>query len=76
MKESIYRKLEALKERHEELRVLLSTEDVINNQNRYRTLSKEYAELDPVIEVFNLYLAVSHGHVKRSRCRNARIGRV
>ena len=57
MKESIYGKLEALKERHEELRVLLSTEEIINVQNKYRALSKEYAELDPIIAVFDTYLA-------------------
>ena len=34
MKESIYKKLEVLKERYEELKFLLSTEDIINNQNK------------------------------------------
>lgn len=57
MKESIHIKLEALKERHEEIRVLLSTEEIINAQNKYRALSKEYAELDPIIAVFDTYLA-------------------
>ena len=57
MKKSIYGKLEALKERHEEIRSLLSTQEVINAQNKYRALSKEYAELDPVIAIFDSYLA-------------------
>lgn len=57
MKESIYNKLEILKERHEEIKFLLSTEEVINVQSKYRALSKEYAELDPVIATFDSYLA-------------------
>lgn len=57
MKDTIYNKLTVLKERHEELRALLSTEEVINVQNKFRALSKEYAELDPVINVFDKYLA-------------------
>jgi peptide chain release factor 1 len=57
MKRSIYSKLEVLKERHEELKFLLSTGEVINVQSKYRTLSKEYAELDPIMTVFDVYLA-------------------
>lgn len=55
MKASIYNKLAALSERHEELGVLLSTPDIINDQNRFRALSKEFAELEPVAQSFGQY---------------------
>ncbi len=59
MKTSIYNKLEHLAERLEEVGALLSDPEVIGNQNRFRTLSQEYAQLEPVIQVFNQYNSVS-----------------
>lgn len=56
MKESILLKLENIKERHEEISAELSDPDVINNQNEYRKLSKEYAHLSPIVEKFNEHL--------------------
>ena len=56
MKPSIRSKLEKLSERLEELSALLAQPDVINNQARYRALSKEYAELTPVVNNFKDYL--------------------
>ncbi len=55
MKPSIQSKLETLAERHEEISVLLSQPEVMNDQNRFRELSKEYAELSPVVECFSQY---------------------
>ena len=55
MKQSIFTKLTILQERHEELKALLSLEAIINDQNKYRALSKEYAELDPIIAAFDQY---------------------
>ncbi len=55
MKDSIRNKLEQLVSRHEEVGGLLSDPDVIGNQNRFRDLSREYAELDPVVALFNSY---------------------
>lgn len=52
MKPSIQKKLQTLVERHEELGALLSDPEVINNQNRFRDFSKEYAQLEPVVLVF------------------------
>ena len=49
MKASILEKLDRLKERYEEVSALLSEAEVINNQNKFRDLSKEYAELEPVV---------------------------
>jgi peptide chain release factor 1 len=48
MTPSIRRKLEALAERHEEIGLLLSQPDVLADNTRFRTLSQEYAQLDPV----------------------------
>jgi peptide chain release factor 1 len=56
MKPSILEKLDRLKERYEEVSALLSEADIINNQNRFRDLSKEYAELEPVVQGYNNYL--------------------
>ena len=55
MKDSIRTKLETLSDRFEEVGVLLSTPEVIGNQNRFRALSIEYAELEPVVQCFARY---------------------
>ena len=55
MKDSLQTKLENLKDRQEELDALLSDPDVINNQNYFRELSREYAEVRPVVSCFNKY---------------------
>ncbi len=55
MKASILEKLERLGERYEEVGALLSEPDVINNQNKFRDLSKEYAELEPVVQAHQEY---------------------
>ncbi|HEY9132497.1 MAG TPA: peptide chain release factor 1 [Dyella sp.] len=48
MTPSIRRKLEALAERHEEVGLLLGQPDVLSDNNRFRELSREYAQLEPV----------------------------
>ena len=55
MKDSILAKLDTLGERFEELGALLSDAEVISNQNQFRKLSKEYAELEPVVKAYNDY---------------------
>ncbi|NVK40891.1 MAG: peptide chain release factor 1 [Oceanospirillaceae bacterium] len=55
MKASIRQKLERLGDRYEEVAALLSDADTIADQNRFRDLSREYAELEPVVESFNAY---------------------
>jgi len=56
MKQSIREKLENLCDRHEEVGALLSDPSVINDQQRFRELSQEYAEIEPVVETFRSYL--------------------
>lgn len=58
MKASILTKLDTLKDRYEELAVLLGEADVISDQDRFRSYSKEYAELEPVVESFGRYQGV------------------
>lgn len=55
MKPSIQKKLQTLVERHEEVSHLLADADVIAEQNRFRELSKEYAQLEPVVQLFKRY---------------------
>ena len=55
MKASIQTKLEALADRLEEINALLADPDTINDQNRFRTLSQEYAQVNPVVSCFNQY---------------------
>ncbi|MFT6389949.1 MAG: peptide chain release factor 1, partial [Cellvibrionaceae bacterium] len=58
MKDSIRLKLEILHERYVEVGALLSEGDVIADQNRFRELSREYAELEPVVQCFSRYQQV------------------
>lgn len=50
MTPSIRRKLEATVERHEELALLLAQADVLADNTRFRELSREYAQLQPVAD--------------------------
>jgi len=55
MKDSIRLKLEALCERHEEVGALMSDPNIMSNQNQFRDLSMEYAQLEPVTKAFDDY---------------------
>ncbi|MEZ5502689.1 MAG: peptide chain release factor 1 [Halioglobus sp.] len=55
MKASLLVKLDSLSDRHEEVSALLSDSQVISDQSRFRDLSREYAELEPVITCYALY---------------------
>ena len=59
MKESLHLKLEKLLERQEELEGLLSNSEIISNQNKFRILSQEYAEIRPIMICFNQYLKIT-----------------
>jgi len=52
MKESIRQKLENLSERHEEVGMMLSDPGIISDQNKFRELSMEYSQLEPVSKTF------------------------
>ena len=55
MKPSIEMKLSSLVERHEEIGMLISEASVIQNQNRFRTLSKEYSDLQDIVDTFKKF---------------------
>jgi len=55
MKPSIKTKLENLGERFEEITALLSQPEVQNNQNQFRSLSQEYAQLEPIVACYKVY---------------------
>jgi len=57
MKESLQLKLQGISDRHEELAGLMSQPEVINDQNRFRELSQEYAELEDVVKCFAAWQA-------------------
>lgn len=58
MKTSIFHKLEVLSDRYQELQALLSDAGIIGDQDRFRALSREYAEIEPVALEFARYLSV------------------
>mgnify|MGYP003326050572 CR=1 FL=1 len=58
MKSSILAKLELLKERYEEVGALLSDSEIISDQDKFRPLSKEYAELEPVVLTYSLFAQI------------------
>ena len=55
MKESILNKLNHLMDRYQEIAGLLADPDVIADQNQFRDLSMEYAQLEPVVHCFRDY---------------------
>lgn len=55
MKPSIQSKLQQLSHRYEDLKALLSDPNITNDLNRYRDLSKEYAQLSPLAQAFFQY---------------------
>lgn len=59
MKVSLLEKLDRLSERYDEVGHLLGDGEVIANQNRFRALSIEYAELEPVAQTYQQFMQVS-----------------
>ncbi|HSO82802.1 peptide chain release factor 1 [Thiocapsa sp.] len=57
MNPSIRSKLERISERFGEVVALLAESETQSDQNRFRDLSREYAQLEPLIEAYNRYRA-------------------
>ena len=55
MKSSIKAKLEHIAERLEEINALMADPGVISDQNQFRALSKEYAQINPVVTCFHSF---------------------
>jgi peptide chain release factor 1 len=56
VKPSIRQKLDHLAQRFEEITALLAEPSIQNDQDRFRALSREYAQLNPLVGCFNKYL--------------------
>jgi len=55
MQASIVTKLQHIEERHTEVSALLSDAETISDQDKYRNLSREYAQLTPVVDSFKAW---------------------
>jgi peptide chain release factor 1 len=66
VKQSIKSKLETLAERHQEIAALLSEPEIIEDQDRYRKLSVEYSQLEPIVSQYSSYCKTLEG-LKASR---------
>ena len=55
MKDSIRNKLDNLADRYQEVSALLSEPDIIADQKRFRDLSMEYSQLEPIIKTYQEY---------------------
>ncbi|MBZ0106127.1 MAG: peptide chain release factor 1 [Sulfuricella denitrificans] len=55
MKPSILAKLASLSERLEELNLLLSSADITSNMDNYRKLTREHADITPVVEQYHAW---------------------
>ncbi len=58
MNKTLLLKLDTILERVEELNALLADPDVMGDQNRFRALSQEYAQIQPISECYGRYQAV------------------
>ncbi len=58
MKSSIRSKLEQLAERFEEITAFLAEPEVQNDQNRFRALSQEHAQLEPLVNCYAKHQAL------------------
>jgi len=56
VKASIRQKLDHLSQRFEEITALLAEPETQNDQDRFRSLSREYAQLNPVVTAYRGYL--------------------
>lgn len=55
MKISILKKLEAASEHHRQIASQLADPDTIQNQEKYKSLGQEYAQLDPIVKRYRDY---------------------
>ncbi|HAY15984.1 MAG TPA: peptide chain release factor 1, partial [Halomonas sp.] len=60
MKETLRQRLDSFSDRFEELAMLLSDPEVINNQQRFRDYSREYSELEELVAAWKRYLEVEN----------------
>ena len=56
--DSVIIKLDALRKRRDEIEMLLSQEDATNDINNFKALSKEFSEINPIIDHYDNYKMV------------------
>ncbi|MDP2380190.1 MAG: peptide chain release factor 1 [Pseudohongiella sp.] len=59
MKASIHQKLELLADRCEELEALLSDAETLSDQEKFRNLSREFSDLEPIVLEFKRFEAAT-----------------
>jgi peptide chain release factor 1 len=59
MDQAILSKLATLQKRYQEIGSLLSEPKIMSDQNKFRNLSKEYAQLEPIVKCYERYNAVT-----------------
>lgn len=59
MKASILKRLDLLQDRFEELTALLGDAEIITDQTKFRTYSKEYAEVEPVVAKYQTWRKIN-----------------
>ncbi|WP_295164688.1 peptide chain release factor 1 [uncultured Buchnera sp.] len=52
MNSSIFNKLKSLRNRYEEIEIMLSQKDTISNQEKFKNLSKEYLKISEIVKNF------------------------
>ena len=74
MNPSIQRKLELLAERHAEITLLLAQPDVLSDNARFSELSREYVQIEPVIDALHDYEKVRNAlQGTRDMCNDAEL---
>ncbi len=61
MKASIRSKLDQITDRYEEITALLAVPEIQSDQNRFRSLGQEYAQLEPVVDCYTRYRELERG---------------
>ncbi|RKV72066.1 MAG: PCRF domain-containing protein, partial [Neisseria sp.] len=56
MKPTIIEKLQQLSDRLEEVTALLGSPEATSDMDNYRKLTREHAEITPVVETFHQYM--------------------
>lgn len=64
MKPSLVAKLDIISERYEEISAMLGEAEVITDQNKFRALSQEYAELEAIVTCYREYSAALEQQVE------------
>lgn len=58
MKQSLLAKIDVLSDRYEEVSALLGDAEVISDQNKFRDLSREFSEIEPIVKCYEHYRGV------------------